>query len=341
MRKPPRTIQWVFLTALAAVFSFLVSSLFPSLAPAQDAKSNLKPWRDGVVEAKSDAGFVFMASKGGFAEKEGLDLNMIQFKGDALALRGMLAGELESYEGNPGAPLIAASRGADVKIVGCYWPVLTNAIFVRQGISSVADLKGKAFAISSPGALPDLFARVVLEQNGLTDSDVRFAVMGSDADRFRALSAGIADAAVISTEISPLAAQQGIKLLVHPHDAAPNYLRFCIYTSSTVLKERNDDVVHFLAAEMKALRYALANRDKVLDLTRQIIDAKPDDPRPGYIFDEVTKYSAIDPAMPIPLDKLDWLQDLLVKTGNLTTKIDVKTIVDDGPRQRALAQVGK
>jgi hypothetical protein len=45
--------------------------------------------------------------------------------------------------------------------------------------------------------------------------------------------------------------------------------------------------------------------------------------------------------MPIPLDKLDWLQNLLVKTGNLSTKIDVKAIVDDGPRQQALAQVGK
>jgi NitT/TauT family transport system substrate-binding protein len=185
-----------------------------------------------------------------------------------------------------------------------------------------------------------LFARVVLQANGLTESDVRFAVMGSDADRFRALSAGIADAAVISTEFAPLAEKQGIKLLVHPHDAAPNYLRFCIYTSSAVLKQRHDDVVRFLAAEMKALRYALANRDKVLDVTRQVTDIKPDDPRPGYIFDEVTKYSAIDPTMPIPLEKLGWLQDLLVKTGNLSAKIDVKTIVDDGPRQQALAQVG-
>ena len=30
-----------------------------------------------------------------------------------------------------------------------------------------------------------------------------------------------------------------------------------------------------------------------------------------------------------------------MKTGNLATKIDVKTIVDDGPRQKALAQIGK
>ena len=320
-------------TVFAAAFSF---SAF-----AQDAKPDLKIWHDGVVEAKSDSGFVFMAAKGGFARSEGLVLDMMQFKGDALALRAMLAGDLDSYEGNPGGPLIAASRGADVKIVGCYWPVLTNGIFVRDSVASIADLKGKAFAISSPGALPDLFARAVLEQNGIADSDVKFAVMGSDADRFRALAAGIADAAVISTEFEPIAAQQGLKLLVHPHDAAPNYLRFCLYSTSVTLAKRHDDVVRFLTAEMKALRFALANRDKVLDLTRDITGAKPDDPRPAYIFDEVKKYAAIDPAMPVPAEKLDWLQDLLVKTGNLAQKFDVTKMIDDGPRQEALARVGK
>jgi NitT/TauT family transport system substrate-binding protein len=328
-------------TLVCTLVCTLLAAAVSSAALAQNTKPELKVWHDGIVEAKSDAGFVFMAQKGGFAEGEGLNLDMVQFKGDAIALRAMLAGELDSYEGNPGGPLIAASRGADIKIVGCYWPVLTNGIFVRAGIASIAELKGKAFAISSPGALPDLFARAVLAQNGIADSDVRFAVMGSDADRFRALAAGIADVAVISTEFEPIAAQQGLKLLVHPHDAAPNYLRFCIYTTSKTLAQRHDDLVHFLAAEMKALRFALANRDKVLDLTREITGAKADDPRPGYIFDEVKKYGAIDPAMPVPAEKLDWLQDLLVKTGNLAQKIDVKTIIDDGPRQAALAQVGK
>ena len=36
------------------------------VAPASNA-AELKNWRHGVVEAKSDAGFVFMASRGGFA----------------------------------------------------------------------------------------------------------------------------------------------------------------------------------------------------------------------------------------------------------------------------------
>src|SRR5262245_47153826 len=114
----------------------------------------LKLWRHGIVEAKSDAGIVFMGSKGGFAEKQGLKIDIQQFKGDTLALKALLAGELDSYEGNPGSPMVAASRGADIKLVGCYWPGLTYAIYSRASIGSPAELKGKTFAISAPGALP-------------------------------------------------------------------------------------------------------------------------------------------------------------------------------------------
>ena len=63
--------------------------------------------------------------------------------------------------------------------------------------------------------------------------------------------------------------------------------------------------------------------------------------RDRYIFDEVKKYSAIDPAMPIPLEKLAWMQNLLIKTGNLTQAVDIKTLVDEGPRAKALALVRK
>src|SRR3977135_1432626 len=98
---------------------------------APSAAQDLKPWRHGVLEAKSDAGFVFMASKGGFTEKQGLKVEMMQFKGDALALRALIAGELDTYEGSPGVPMLAASNGADIKLIGCYWPILTYGISPR------------------------------------------------------------------------------------------------------------------------------------------------------------------------------------------------------------------
>ena len=66
-----------------------------------------------------------MAAKRGFAEKEGLKLELLEVKDDQIGLKALLAGELDSCEGSPISPLIAGSKGADVKILGCSWPKLT------------------------------------------------------------------------------------------------------------------------------------------------------------------------------------------------------------------------
>jgi NitT/TauT family transport system substrate-binding protein len=92
-----------------------IAALLTPVVFAAAQAQELKVWRHGVLEAKSDAGFVFMVADGGFGKKQGLDVKILQFKGDALALRAMLAGELDSYEGNPGAPIIAAGHGGGVK----------------------------------------------------------------------------------------------------------------------------------------------------------------------------------------------------------------------------------
>jgi NitT/TauT family transport system substrate-binding protein len=318
----------------------LALALLTALVGVPANAQEMKVWRHGVVEAKSDAGIVFMASKGGFAEKQGLKIEIKQFKGDTLALKSLLAGELDSYEGNPGSPLVAASRGADIKLLGCYWPGLTYAIYAKAGINSPADLKGKTFAISAPGALPDLVARAVLAQNNVSAADVKFTIMGSDADRFKAVTAGIVDAAAASSGFAPAAEKAGVKMLVHAIEAVPNYVRFCIYSTGKTLAARKDEAAHFLAAEMAGFRHALANRDQTIELTREITLAKPDNPLPAFTYDEVKRFSAVDPDMPIPMNKLAWLRDLLVKTGNLTKPVDLDAFVDVDVRKKAL-QIAK
>src|SRR6478672_12137863 len=221
----------------------LVLAALTGLVVFPASAQELKLWRHGIVEAKSDAGIVFMGSRGGFAEKQGLKIEIMQFKGDTLALKALLAGELDSYEGNPGSPMVAASRGADIKLMGCYWPGLTYAIYSKPGIKSPADLKGKTFAISAPGALPDLVARAVLAQNNVPAADVKFTVMGSDADRFKAVTAGVVDAAAASSGFAPAAEKAGVKMLVHAIEAVPNYVRFCIYSSGKTLAARKDEAV--------------------------------------------------------------------------------------------------
>jgi NitT/TauT family transport system substrate-binding protein len=320
---------------LATSLTLTALVAFDGTASAQSPKV----WRHGMVEAKSDSGIVMMPGEG-FAEKRGLKIEYMQFKGDAIALKALIAGELDSYEGSPGGPMIAASRGADVKIVGCYWPGLTYGVFVGKDVNKPEDLKGKTFAISSPGSLPDLFARSVLEKYKINSDDVKFAALGSDSDRFRAVSGGVVQAAAASTEFTPLVEKQGIRMLLHAHDVAPNYIRFCTYMGSKTIATKPAEAANFLAAQMEGFKYALSHRDETVALSKKMTDAKPEDEKAGYVFDEVKKYSAVDPMMPIPHDKLAWMQDLLVRTGNLTAPLDLNKMIDPSIREKAVAAIG-
>ncbi len=137
----------------------------------------------------------------------------------------------QSFDGGPGAGMIAAARGADVKLMGCEWPGVPYAVFVGRDIASPQDLKDKIIAISSPGANPDVVARAALAHFNVPIADVRFANLGSDLDRFKAVVAGVAQATVVSNEYTPpLAEAQGIKLLVRAGRCHPRF-HACLHHS--------------------------------------------------------------------------------------------------------------
>ena len=111
-------------------------ALLPALAAAQT------PWRHGIIEAKSDAGFQVMAVRAGFTQKLGLDLKYFYFQNDVIMLRALLAGELDSFEGTPSAAIVIGSRGGGVKIIGCHWQNVVHSVFARAEFKGPQDLKG-------------------------------------------------------------------------------------------------------------------------------------------------------------------------------------------------------
>ena len=184
-----RALKQPLLVGTALVATAIMAVALQAPASAQKAPE-LKTWRHGILEAKSDAGILFMAAKRDFARKLGLKLDFVQLNSDPIALKALLAGELDSYEGGIGGAMLAAQRGGDVKVVGCNWLVVPHAVYVRRNIASMRDLKGHTVAASAPGSFPDMFARAALERAGLAPGDVRLAAMGADTDRYKALVAG-------------------------------------------------------------------------------------------------------------------------------------------------------
>ena len=187
-------------------------------APAQ--AQDLKPWKHGVIEPKGDAGFMLMVGQRGFAEKHGLKLEIVSTsRTEPPRTRRCCRARSTASNCRPGATILAGARGADIKILGCDWPGVPHGLMVRSTITKVEDLKGKTVAVAAPGSLPNLLINAMLEKYKIPATEVRFANLGGDLDRFKAVVAGVADAGIVAAEFMAVAPKD-VTMLVAGRDIA-------------------------------------------------------------------------------------------------------------------------
>ena len=316
-----------------------LATLMVVMAAPGACAQNLKAWRQAMIAPKADAGFFLMAAKRGFAEQEGLKIEVVDVKDDQVGMRALISGQVDSFDSATGG-VVAAARGADLKFVGCSWLAVPYVVLGRAGLSKMDELKGRTIAASAPGTPPDIVARASLAAFQVPDQDIKFAAIGSDRDRYNALIGGIVDAAVVANEYTPLPSSKNLNLLAEARQVLPQWIRFCTLMNGLALAARHDDAVKFLSAQIKAFRYAVAHREETIRLTQEATDAAPDDPRPAYVFDEAVKPGVVAPEFPLPVENLDWMRDKLAALGQIP-KTDLARTFDAQLRLQALERVDK
>ena len=151
-----------------------------------------KVWKHGILEAKSDSGFIAMVAKGGFAEKHGLKVELLQIKAGATLMKALISGELDSVDMGAAESIVAGMRGTGVKIVGCTWPGVPQVVLAKDDIKTLADLKGKRVAFGKGSSAHNLLV-ASLDKAGLSWSDITPAPL-APADATAAFVKGSVDA---------------------------------------------------------------------------------------------------------------------------------------------------
>src|SRR4030095_4575980 len=104
--------------------------------------------------------------------------------------------------------------------------------------------------------LLNLLVNAMLEQHKIPASEVRFANLGGDLERFKAVLAGVGDGGNVAAEFMGVALND-VKMLVTGHEALPDYVRLCLTMTGKTIATRRDDAINFVAAEIEALRFAV------------------------------------------------------------------------------------
>lgn len=156
---------------------------------------------------------IYIAQDKGLFKKHGVEVDVITSRGGGEAMKAYLAGEVNIVAtGFPEVGLMRA-RGVDVELFFAQTSRVPFAMISRKdlGLKSVAELKGKTVAVTSPGSLTSNLARYFVKEAGLDpDKDVSFVSVGGGGELLGALKSGRADAAMLFEPFVTIGIQQGI-----------------------------------------------------------------------------------------------------------------------------------
>ncbi len=232
--------------------SRIVLSALAVLTIASNAMAAEK-FKVGYLRVMDDAQAI-AAYEGGFYKKQGLDVELVEFKSGTDLIKAIVGGQLDTGVLGFTNAVAWASKGADLKVIGGAQHGY-HAIVVRDdtGIKNVADLKGRTLASQAQGSTADTVLKgVVLKNAGLKPEDVN--VLGvSPQVAVQSLIGKRVDAAFLfepQATIAQLVAP--VKQIYEIGEVWP-FPCMVVITSGETLKNRRDDVWKSLDAQREAI----------------------------------------------------------------------------------------
>ncbi|MGG0717013.1 ABC transporter substrate-binding protein [Robertmurraya massiliosenegalensis] len=198
---------------------------------------------------------LYLADSKGFFKDEGLDVEIYGFKGDAGVAQALVGDSVD---------INAASLTGLVKAINsnqpfiAFWGGFNHSDFewYSPNLTSMDQIKGAKFGVTSYGSLTDFLTRYVIKEAGFDpEKDVEILQGGGSAARIAAMESGQMDANILSTPEKFMAADLGMNLLLNEKDISPTWPQHVIYGKEEFVKNNPETIKAFLRAMVKAVEY--------------------------------------------------------------------------------------
>lgn len=207
-------------------------------------------------------------------EKDGTKVTFPEISSGAKQTEALAAGSLDiaSCLGGTSA-ILAASNGADVKVVGIYSraPKAFNIMVKDPAIKTAADLKGKR-VVGPKGTILHQILAAALVKEKLSLKDVEFRSIGIPA-AVNALLAGEADAALVAGADVLRAQRAGARILANGEGLVNATI--VIGVSGKFLKEHPETVKKYMALHQESIDFMKKNQDKAFEFTAKETGLSP------------------------------------------------------------------
>jgi NitT/TauT family transport system substrate-binding protein len=197
-------------------------------------------------------------------DKHGLDVDVIMINGSARSVAALLGGSTQFATGSATGPIVAAARGADLKVIAASYNKFPYAFIVKPEIRTPKDLRGKRVNILNFGGSNDLALQLALKEWGLKLPDIQVMIGGDAPTRLLSLMTGRTDATILSPPHLTKAVQAGYRVLADMGEMSANFTQSSLYVKGSFLREDRERVKRFVRAYSEAVHAIKNDRERTL-----------------------------------------------------------------------------
>jgi ABC-type nitrate/sulfonate/bicarbonate transport system substrate-binding protein len=215
--------------------------------------------------ARDITGYLSIAA--GIYEKHGLDVSWNHVQGTEERYRRLGSGEAQISFVVGRASLQHFLDTRATRVLGCAMNSCPYLLVAEAAIREIKDLRNQTVVCREGPARGAPFREQFERLGGIAmGDDFQLKLVPSDQEAFHSLIDKKAAAAIVPRPYGFVAEDKGFHRLRDWNDMVDDPLPITIETTQKLLGEREEDFTAFLAAHREGIRYAKANRDKVIQL---------------------------------------------------------------------------
>jgi NitT/TauT family transport system substrate-binding protein len=208
---------------------------------------------------------IWLAKDLGFYQREGLDIELIEFQGTPLAIAAMISGDIDVGNVSTSEVIrMTATKTQTLRAIHSPDARLYFLIAARDDIKSVQALQGKTFAVARLGSVDHTQSMLTLKALGVNPASLTVVAMGVPSTRAQALVAGRVDATTMSVGTwVTIQKEPGVRVLVDHNTYFDNATVVEKVNAATakVIEDKPEQLRRFSAAIVKASRFFADNQE--------------------------------------------------------------------------------
>ncbi|WP_256839806.1 ABC transporter substrate-binding protein [Ornithinimicrobium faecis] len=246
-------------------------------------------------------------------------------------LEAVVAGQIDVAGRSADEVIEGQSKGVDIVAFAAPASVQHYTMLGGPDFTTMESLSGARIATSGPGGFDTMLITALLEDAGMSESDVTYVPIGGSGERTAALATGQADAAMVFMDNWLALESQGadVVLIGYVADMIPDLVSRTFSAEREFLDANEDLAVGIACANLEANAWINDDRDGFIELTTQRVTGSSAEDV-GAFYDKAIELGIFptEASEILSPEAFENTAEIMLEMGIIDTEIDADAAVD-------------